>query len=76
MNPKSLKIAELVKTIDGGLSMNKPMISKSLPKSISENSKLVAEQAARISKSLPKTNFAELTAPAIGKLTLGNTCTH
>lgn len=56
--------------------MTKPMISESLSKSISENSKLVSEQAALISKSLPKTNFVDLKTPKIGKLTLGNTGTQ
>ncbi|WP_455646628.1 hypothetical protein [Leuconostoc sp.] len=56
--------------------MNKSMISETLSKTLNENSKLVREQAERISKlttsALPKFETAQIS----GIASLGNTGTH
>lgn len=56
--------------------MNKPMISGTLSKTINENSKLVREQAERISKlttsAVPKFHTTQI----VGIASLGNTGTH
>lgn len=75
MNPKSLKIAEFTKGIEKGLAMNKNLISENFSNSANKYRELASKQAEQISK-LTSPKLPALDAATIGKLTLGNTCTH